>query len=81
MRLEFHPEALAEYEFAVTYYEQHQVGLGNRFLASVEYALQSILTAPMTCPSSIRMFVAASPGFFPTQFSTRSSATTFLFWQ
>jgi len=50
MRLEFHPEALAEYEFAVTYYEQHQVGLGNRFIASVEYALQSILTAPMTWP-------------------------------
>lgn len=48
MRLEFHPEALAEYEFAVTYYEQHKAGLGSRFISSVESALQSILAAPMT---------------------------------
>lgn len=46
MRLEFHPEALAEYEFAVGYYEQHQAGLGDRFIYSVESTLQAMLDAP-----------------------------------
>lgn len=50
MRLEFHPEALAEYEFAVTHYEQRQVGLGARFVSSVDSSLQSILDAPLTWP-------------------------------
>jgi len=50
IRLEFHPEALAEYEFAVRYYEQHQVGLGKRFIASVESALQSIVDTPTAWP-------------------------------
>ena len=50
MRIEFHPEALAEYEFAVRYYEQHQAGLGSRFVVGVESALQGILDAPMTWP-------------------------------
>ena len=50
MRLEFHPEALAEYEFAVRHYEQHQTGLGGRFISSVESALQSVLDAPTTWP-------------------------------
>ncbi len=49
-RLEFHPEALAEYEFAVNYYEQHQVGLGGRFISIVESTLQGILDAPTTWP-------------------------------
>jgi plasmid stabilization system protein ParE len=49
-RLEFHPEALAEYEFAANHYESHQVGLGNRFVSSVESAIQSILDAPLTWP-------------------------------
>lgn len=50
MHLEFHPEARAEYEFAVKYYEQHQAGLGGRFISSIESALQSILDAPTTWP-------------------------------
>ena len=50
MRLEFHPEAMAEYEFAVAYYEQHQAGLGARFIFSIESALQSILDSPVTWP-------------------------------
>jgi plasmid stabilization system protein ParE len=49
-RLEFHPEALAEYEFAVQHYEYRQAGLGSRFIASVEAALQSVLDAPATWP-------------------------------
>ena len=50
MRLEFHPEALAEYEFAVSYYEQHQVGLGGRFVTCVESALLGMLESPATSP-------------------------------
>ena len=50
MRLEFHPEAMAEYEFAVAYYEQHQAGLGARFIFSIESALQNILDMPETWP-------------------------------
>jgi plasmid stabilization system protein ParE len=49
-RLEFHPEALAEYEFAASHYESRQVGLGHRFVSSVESAIQSILDAPLTWP-------------------------------
>ena len=51
MRLEFHPEAMAEYEFAVAYYEQHQAGLGARFISSVETSLQSIVDSPATWPA------------------------------
>ena len=47
-RLEFHPEALAEYEFAASHYEALQIGLANRFVLSVESAIQSILDAPLT---------------------------------
>lgn len=50
MRLEFHPEAMAEYEFAVAYYEQHQAGLGARFILSIETALQSVVDSPTTWP-------------------------------
>ena len=49
-RLEFHPEALAEYEFAVSHYEAHQSGLGARFVSNAESALQSVLDAPLTWP-------------------------------
>ncbi|MDA1107849.1 MAG: type II toxin-antitoxin system RelE/ParE family toxin [Proteobacteria bacterium] len=50
MRLEFHPQALAEFEQAALYYEEHQPGLGFRFYASVEAALQSIVEAPVQWP-------------------------------
>jgi plasmid stabilization system protein ParE len=49
-RLEFHPDALAEYEASVEHYESIQPGLGSRFIASVESALQSILESPATWP-------------------------------
>lgn len=48
--LEFHPEALAELEFAVRYYEQQQAGLGDRFTAAIGAATASILDAPLTWP-------------------------------
>lgn len=50
MRLEFHPQALAEYEHAVAYYEDRQPGLGGRFIAAVETALQGISEAPQRWP-------------------------------
>jgi plasmid stabilization system protein ParE len=49
-RLEFHPEALAEYEFAARHYEAHQGGLGHRFVSNAESAFQSILDVPLTWP-------------------------------
>ena len=49
-RLEFHPEALAEFEYASKHYAEIQVGLGIRFVSTVESALQSILDAPETWP-------------------------------
>jgi toxin ParE1/3/4 len=48
--LEFHPEALDEFEFAVRHYEQQQAGLGSRFAAAVESAITSVLDAPLTWP-------------------------------
>lgn len=48
--LAFHPEALAEFETAVRHYEQQQPGLGKRFIASVETALDNIHAAPMRWP-------------------------------
>jgi hypothetical protein len=39
MRAEFHPEALAEYEDAVIFYQSRQSKLGSRFIASVQAAL------------------------------------------
>ncbi|MGD9841572.1 MAG: type II toxin-antitoxin system RelE/ParE family toxin [Steroidobacteraceae bacterium] len=48
MRLELHPEALLEYEGAVTYYEDRQPGLGGRFIVSVEATFGSIRENPET---------------------------------
>jgi toxin ParE1/3/4 len=50
MRLELHPEALVEYEGAVTYYEDRQPGLGGRFVAAVEVAFDSIRENPARYP-------------------------------
>jgi toxin ParE1/3/4 len=46
MRLEFHPEALQEYEDAARYYADRRAGLDLRFIESVESALRQILDAP-----------------------------------
>jgi plasmid stabilization system protein ParE len=46
MRLEFHPEALAEYHAAARYYARCQAGLGLRFVEYVEAALERIKEAP-----------------------------------
>lgn len=46
MRVEFHPEALAEFRTAAEYYEQQQAGLGARFINAVETAVAHIVAAP-----------------------------------
>lgn len=46
MRVEFHPEALAEFRAAAEYYEKQQAGLGNRFVNAVDVAAARIAEAP-----------------------------------
>jgi hypothetical protein len=46
MGVEFHPEALAEFRAAAEYYEQQQIGLGERFASAVEMAVAHIAAAP-----------------------------------
>lgn len=46
MRLEFHPEALAEYGDAARYYSECQPGLEIRFINAIEHVIQQILDAP-----------------------------------
>lgn len=50
MKLEFHPEALAEYEAAVMFYEGERDGLGDRFAAAVGGALDSVRESPSRWP-------------------------------
>jgi len=47
MRVEFHPEALEEYEEAAHYYARQQSGLDFRFIDSVEDAVGVILEDPL----------------------------------
>ncbi len=46
-RVVSHPEADEELEAAARWYEEHQPGLGNRFLDDFEKTLQRILEAPI----------------------------------
>jgi plasmid stabilization system protein ParE len=46
MRVEFHPEALAEFRAAAVYYETKQAGLGERFANAVEAAVAHVVAAP-----------------------------------
>jgi plasmid stabilization system protein ParE len=46
MRVEFHPEALAEFRATAEYYEQQQTGLGERFANAVEMAVAHVVAAP-----------------------------------
>lgn len=45
--VEFHPEATAELDAAVGYYEQRVPGLGIEFRKEVEVATQKIQAAPL----------------------------------
>jgi toxin ParE1/3/4 len=46
MRVEYHPEALAEFREAAIYYESRQRGLGGRFIGAVESSIAHIAATP-----------------------------------
>ena len=46
MKHAFHPDAFAEYVAAASAYEAGQPGLGERFIQSVEGAIESICQGP-----------------------------------
>lgn len=48
--VEFHPEAAAELEASARFYDQQQSGLGERFLAAIEFALAGVVDSPSTWP-------------------------------
>ena len=48
MRVDFHPEALAELEAAAQFYESRKAGLGVRFIEAVEEAASRIAASPST---------------------------------
>jgi plasmid stabilization system protein ParE len=48
--VEFHPEAAAELEAGGRFYEHQQSGLGERFLAAIEFALAGVVESPLTWP-------------------------------
>ncbi len=48
--VEFHPEAAAEIEASVRYYEQQQPGLGERFLTGIEFAMAGVVDSPLAWP-------------------------------
>jgi plasmid stabilization system protein ParE len=78
MRYEFHPEALEEFEEAARYYSRRQPGLELRFIASIREVVDRIWRNRDAGAPSTRMFAVVSPAFFPSAFSTRSSAITCL---
>lgn len=48
MKYEFHPEALSEFQAAAIYYETQQTGLGARFIAAVQVAIDHIVVSPQS---------------------------------
>ena len=46
MRVEFHPEALREFQESATFYEARQSGLGVRFVAAVQSSVNHIVISP-----------------------------------
>lgn len=46
MRVEFHPEAIAEFRAAAKFYETQHDGLGSRFINAVEATVARIVEAP-----------------------------------
>ncbi|QSA97218.1 type II toxin-antitoxin system RelE/ParE family toxin [Methylococcus sp. EFPC2] len=50
MRVEFSPEAKAEFEEGERFYERQVPGLGARFREEVKQALVRLRTWPLACP-------------------------------
>lgn len=50
MNFRFHPLALEEFEKSALYYEERQIGLGERFILSIESAIQVVSANPLAAP-------------------------------
>jgi plasmid stabilization system protein ParE len=50
MEIEFHPDALSEIREATLYYQAQQVGLGERFLSTIQESLTRISNFPESFP-------------------------------
>jgi toxin ParE1/3/4 len=50
LRVVFEPSATQEFKDAIAWYEQQRKGLGDEFLAAIEYSLAAALTAPERYP-------------------------------
>ncbi len=50
MEIEFHPDAVSEIREASLYYQAQQVGLGERFLSSIQESLTRITNFPESFP-------------------------------
>jgi len=50
MNFRFHPLALEEFEKSAQYYEERQAGLGERFIQSIESAIQVVAENPLAAP-------------------------------
>jgi plasmid stabilization system protein ParE len=51
-RLQFHPDARAEFDDAAAYYEERRPGVGVRFRSAVEEAARQIQENPLFYPVS-----------------------------
>lgn len=49
MKVIFHPEAVAEFDQAINWYEEKQLGLGRDFAAEVRGAIDRALLFPIGC--------------------------------
>ena len=73
MRVDFHPEALAELQAAAEFYESRRPGLGLRFIAAVEESASRIAASPAVgrrVDDDVRRCLTRA---FRMVFSTRSS--------
>jgi hypothetical protein len=48
--VEFHPEAAAELQDGARFYELQRAGVGESFLAAIDFALAGVTDSPMTWP-------------------------------
>ena len=51
MSFVFHPEAEAEFEAAVAWYEEHEAGLGLDFASEVDATIRQALVMPLAWPA------------------------------
>lgn len=47
----FHPEALAEYEAAATWYQSRSVDAAHEFVTAIEYGIRTIRELPKAWPA------------------------------